>query len=248
MKKVFIIGAHRSGTTKLASYFSDILGFAGDFESHVFRLVSSLMDGKGQIEKSIPKGAYDVNKIGFDKILGALVGTLEDLVINHHEGRDFFDKTPGSQMINATKLIAKYIPDAKFIYMQRNGIANVKSNLRLWPSRSFAHACTMWAYSIDSFTNVRDLLGDRLLFIEMNEMIHDPWKMHQDIISHLELPGRWSEEEIKQYFDSPSMSSTNAAAPKIEAPLLSEQDWSDEDKATFERLCGDAMRRMGYEY
>ena len=248
MKKVFIIGAHRSGTTKLASYFSEVLGFAGAAEGHVFRLVANLIDGRAEIEKSIPKKAYEVNKIGFDRIIVSMVQTLDSLVSEHHKKCDFFDKTPGFRMISATQMIKRAIPESKFIYMQRNGIANINSNLRAWPTRRFSGACEMWAKPVAAYLQVKEALGNDLISFEMSDMVSDPWAFHNAIANHVGLHSIWSRSDIESYFQIPSRSSKTKSRPELEAPTLAEQLWSDEEKDIFEQICGNLMRTVGYEY
>ncbi|MEL6234817.1 MAG: sulfotransferase [Pseudomonadota bacterium] len=248
MRKVFIIGAHRSGTSKLASYFSEVLGFSGHAEGHVYRLLSHLKNGKADIVKTIPENAYEVNRVGFERIFRRLTRALDALISEHHGHQDYYDKTPGYRMIDAAPLIHRHIPEARFIHLHRNGIDNVRSNMRLWPDRHFDDACRMWASSIRTYFNVRAQISDRLLELEMGELIGQPWAVHQRILAHLELEHPVSEEDIRAYFASGSSTSTTALDTAPRAPRLDEQGWSADEQETFIRICGEAMDALGYTY
>lgn len=248
MRKVFIIGAHRSGTSKLASYFSEILGFSGHAEGHVYRLLSHLKNGKADIVKTIPENAYEVNRVGFERIFRRLTRALDALIAEHHHHNDYFDKTPGYRMIDAAPIIFRHIPESRFIHLHRNGIDNVRSNLRLWPDRHFDDACRMWASSIRTYFNVRDQITDRLLALEMQELIEQPWEVHCRILEHLSLDHPVSRADIEAYFAAGSSTSTAALDMKARQPRLDEQGWSETEQQTFVRICGEAMDSLGYTY
>ncbi|QUS36086.1 sulfotransferase [Falsirhodobacter algicola] len=246
MRKVFIIGAHRSGTSKIASYFSDVLGFAGYAEGHAWRFLASLQDGRAEITRTIPESAYEVNRIGMDTVLLAMTRTLDSLVLAHHGGRDYYDKTPGFRMIDTCPLIARHIPEAQFIHMHRNGIENVKSNLRLWPNRHFDDACRMWSAPIKSFHAVRGELGARMISFDMADFLIDPWNAHGRILAHLGLDPRWTEDEVRAYFATGSNSSTGEVPRGRIAPTLAAQSWTEAQKACFREICGPQMEALGY--
>lgn len=248
MRKVFIVGAHRSGTSKLASYFQDILRFRGHGEGHIYRLLSHLKNGKADIIKTIPENAYEVNRIGFDRIFEAVVQALDRLIAEHHGHQDYFDKTPGYRMLDAAPLLHRHLPEARFIHLKRNGIDNVHSNLRLWPDRHFDDACRMWASSVNAYLAVRDSIADRLLDLDMTDLLERPWETHLAILGFLGLEDGAGEEAIRAYFAAGSNTSTRDPKLAVRAPLLAEQSWSAEEQATFVRICGPAMDRLGYAY
>ncbi|MEM9049028.1 MAG: sulfotransferase [Pseudomonadota bacterium] len=248
MRKVFIIGAHRSGTSKLASYFSEVLGFSGHAEGHVYRLLSHLKNGRTDIVRTIPENAYEVNRVGFDRIFRRLTRALDALIAEHHHHQDYFDKTPGYRMIDAAPVIHRHIPEARFIHLHRNGIDNVRSNLRLWPDRHFDDACKMWASSIRTFFNVQDQIADRLLALEMQDLIARPWEVHCRILAHLALEHPVAEADVAAYFASGSTTSTTALDTTAAQPRLDQQGWTAAEQETFLRICGEAMDRLGYVY
>lgn len=248
MKKIFIIGAHRSGTSKLASYFSDVLKFSGYAEGHIYRLVSHLLVGKVDIISTIPPNAYEVNQIGIDFVIQSLVKTMDQIISAHHEYKDYYDKTPGFRMIDASPVISRAIPEARFIHMHRHGIENVNSNLRLWPDRYFKDACHMWASPIKSFLAAKQELGEKVIDFDMNDFIVDPYGMHNKLANHIDLKVKVPKLVVEDYFASGSSTSTRSFKPVVVEPKLDEQDWSEADKDTFRSVCGPAMEAMGYSY
>jgi hypothetical protein len=245
--KIFILGAHRSGTSKLASYFKDILAFKGDNENHIYRLLYYFKQGINDIEKSIPENAYTINRIGSQKILKAMTEELDNLISDHFKKQNFFDKTPGFQMIEIAPTIYKYVPDAKFIYLQRNGIDNVKSNHRLWPTRFFKHACEMWSNCVNAHHSIKNELGESLIDIEMNELKDKPFIVHKRILNHCVIINDTDKVTINEYFAKGSNTSTQELVKYI-PPMLADQNWTDTEKQTFVELCGSEMKMLGYKY
>ncbi|WP_118134215.1 sulfotransferase [Oceanicella sp. SM1341] len=245
MRKVFILGAHRSGTSKLASYFSEVLGFRGWAEGHIYRLVPHLMQGNRAIQKTIPENAFEINRIGKRTIIDHLVRSLDALISEHHEHQDYYDKTPGFQMLDAAPVIHRVLPEARFIHVRRNGIDNVASNLRNWERRGFKDACGMWKSALDAWFRVQERIADRTCEIEMDDLKTGSWRIHQEICAHLGLENRWSREEIEAYFGQGSPTSTVPLAPRAETTLEA-MDWTPEQKALFIETCGENMRRCGY--
>ncbi|QDL91273.1 sulfotransferase [Paroceanicella profunda] len=245
MRKVFILGAHRSGTSKLAAYFKEVLGFRGYAEGHIYRLVPHLMQGNRAIQKSIPENAFEINRIGKRTIIDHLVLSLDALISEHHHHEDYYDKTPGFQMLDAAPALHRCLPEARFIHVHRNGIENVASNLRNWERRGFKDACGMWQSALDAWFRVKDRIADRCYEIEMDALKTDSWRIHQEICAHLALENRWSRDEIEAYFGAGSSTSTVPLAPP-RAPLLEDMDWSPAQKALFVETCGENMRRCGY--
>ncbi len=248
MRKVFIIGAHRSGTSKLAAYFKEELEFAGYGESHVYRMLSYAQDGRRDIISDIPKDAFEVNRIGFGPIMRSMTRSLDRLVSQHHGDADRFDKTPGWRMIQAAPLVHRYVKESTFIHLQRNGISNVRSNMRLWPDRTFEDACQMWAACMNAYEKARPRLGKRLLELDMNDLIQRPWESHCRIMDHLEMESPLSQDQVEEYFGRGSTTSTAALDTTGVPPRLQDQPWTDAQKAQFIKICGPAMDRMGYPY
>lgn len=187
-----------------------------------------------------------MNRIGFDRLFEAVVRAMDGLISAHHDHQDYYDKTPGYRMIDATPLLFRHLPEARFIHLHRNGIDNVGSNLRLWPDRHFDDACRMWNSSVRTYLNVRPIIAERLINFDMQDFVDNPWESHLRILAHLDLDHPATEAELRAYFASGSSTSTVELARVQAAPRLSAQKWSDEEKETFLRICGTSMSDLGY--
>jgi len=243
---VIIIGAQRSGTTKLASYFREVLDISGHAEGHIFRLMHHLESGVEQIQKTIPTNAYSINKVGTEQLFRSAYFAFKS---NYFEYLKWpmivYDKTPGIDMIKACKLIARFDSDAKFIHITRSGIGNVESLLRKDKNRTFENACLTWSAVISAFEEIKPLIEHRTLQLTMEELATDPVNVHRSIINYLGVDLEIDSAEINDFFSTTSNSSKLDHVPRSE-PNIDDTGWTDEQKRVFTETCGREMTLTGY--
>lgn len=249
MRKVFVLGAHRSGTSKLAAYFREVLEFKGYPEGHVYRFLHYMKQGRVEIAKTIPPRAYEINRIGFDFVLQQLTQTIDGLVTAHHGSMyHYVDKTPGYQMILAAQVLQEHLPESLFIHIHRNGIENVNSNMRTWSNRRFKGACEMWSMSIEAFFELEPMVRDRMLKLTQSDIALEPVATHKRIVEFLDLDVDIPDQRLIDYFSQGSKSSKQVFTKELvqRVPTLAEQDWTDAEKKVFEATCGPWMEKLGY--
>ncbi|MBW8640473.1 sulfotransferase [Hoeflea sp. WL0058] len=244
---VFIIGAQRSGTTKVASYFREILGIPGHAESHIFRLMHHLEVGVSEIQRTIPRNAYSLNKVGADRLLRMSYHAYKSTYLDYLDWPQIaYDKTPGFEMVNACKQIAKFDETARFIHLTRSGIGNVESLLRKDEGRSFESACKTWSQVISAFDVVYPVIKDRTLSLTMEELAENPFNVHSQITSFLEGYGSDIDRSVvEDFFSTTSKSSKLNYVPRTE-PSLGDTGWTEDEQTKFKEICGREMISAGY--
>jgi hypothetical protein len=100
-KNLFILGAQRSGTTKLAELVKQFFGYSGDLEGHSFRYLAHAIEDGQQIGRLIPPGAYDFHAVGHDAIEREMTLAIFRLVRARFDGENWLDKTPDPGMVTA---------------------------------------------------------------------------------------------------------------------------------------------------
>ncbi len=155
-----------------------------------------------------------------------------------HGSASFLDKTPGIPMIRSAPFLAACFPQAKFIYLQRNGISNVLSRMAKFGGQFHAH-CNDWAAALNEWAAVRDLLPHHLE-LKQEDMQDNPGKVALKISNYLNAPHQ--APAIEASLRTGSLERTGAG---IGCTQLAETGWSQEQTATFLRLCRPTMQRFG---
>ena len=241
-RNVFILGAQRSGTTKLAELLRQVFGYSGGAEGHSFRYLARTIEDRQQIVRTIPPGAYDFHAAGYDAIEREMTLAIYRLVRSRFNGQNWVDKTPYADMVTAAPLLARHIPNNCFIFIHRNGLHAVASSQAKWPSLFFEDSCRRWADTVEAFLSVRDQLPS-LLTISMEQMVSDPTGFTRSVAGFLgeNVP---PDEAILDFFKSPSGSSL--ATPGVDMRGLSQMGWTAEQAETFRQICGAGMEALGY--
>src|SRR6202035_2990500 len=85
-----------------------------------------------------------LSRLDASRIEGPLEQTFSHFVKDSARGKKWVDKTPGSATIESISTILRLFPSAKFIYMIRNGMDNVRSRAHKFPNTDFKTHCQQW--------------------------------------------------------------------------------------------------------
>jgi len=149
------------------------------------------------------------------------------------------------------KGLLELYPEVKIIYIVRNGIDVVNSKTKFLPTstRDFADHCRVWSESYQTHRCLSDV--DNAIQVRQEEMVMDPESMFEKIFSFIGVEYHqpsvdWVKGNLRHPLDSPQMQ--NVDVRKIlterEPPYKS---WSEDQRATFIRICVEPMEKLGYE-
>lgn len=141
-------------------------------------------------------------------------------------------------------------PQARFLWIVRNGLDVVHSRTRFKGFRSmgFASQCQTWANSIETYSWVAET--DRALELRHEDLVSDPvafFKRVHDFIGVRQHPGpaKFSRSTLIHPLDQKTQPAADVkdALEKREAGWM---EWSEEQMHAFREICGQAMESLGY--
>lgn len=235
--QIFVFGSPRSGTSELGNTISTQLSLPWLGECHaapLFAKAAEALDGDAKHLNGFPRfmaneqfGKYAVDRarLAYFKM---------------HGSASFLDKTPGSPMIASAPFIYRAFPQAKFIYLQRNGISNVLSRMVKFGGNFNSH-CADWAAAVNTWWDVRSKLPHSLE-VSQEDMLNDPEKVARQVSDYLGKP-----EKVEAIVNSLKVGSRERTGAGLHRDTFRETGWSDEQIKVFKRICGPTMERLGYD-
>lgn len=148
--------------------------------------------------------------------------------------------------------LLKLFPNAKFVWILRNGVSVVHSRTKFPEFRdlSFEAHCIHWAESIKRFSYLSEI--PQATTVRQEEFAGDPDVVFRRIFSHvgLEYDNRPTAFSLTHHVHPLSDESTTKGVDVKQ--VLSERppaytEWNDEWKLIFKNVCGEAMNIAGYE-
>lgn len=256
---VFILGAERSGTSTVAYLLHDAFGYSGYAEGHVFDLLHSLLgvvDGFFE-ERQLPdlltqpatpphwQGTNTAIQLGRHSIRSYLKRLFADLVRQQYTGH-WFDKTPGPGFIRAAPLLAELYPNALFIFLIRDPIANIESRLRKFGD-PFQDACERWSQCAQAWLVTKPLLrNDSYVELRTHELSTDmqgSWtKLKKLLAQHPVSPRRLDASSPPTL---PPIQRTSLGALGDVRPI-SQTGWTLDQQDLFHDICGPFLVEYGF--
>jgi hypothetical protein len=240
--QVFILGAPRTGTSITYYALHDVFGLPGRGESHVMPLFQRMMHifFLHAQEFAPPKSdlAGQLKPRDFRSHLVAYIRRFYEE--NYPEGR-FVDKTPGAEAITGVRLIRDAFPAARIILTRRTGIEVVQSVQRKF-STDFEAACQLWSSCMTAMGMVRPDLSD-VLEIDQFDLTNSPEEVSKRMSAYLGSPkesAALARFFVERRTDQSSEHDWNSRLS------LDEVSWTEKQKATFIRICGEHMEAFGY--
>ncbi|CAG1022309.1 sulfotransferase [Methylomonas sp. LL1] len=146
--------------------------------------------------------------------------------------------------------LAKVYPNAKFIYIVRNGIEVVHSMTKFhgFKQNDFSKQCHIWSDSVEKYHYLHQ--WPNALCLRHEQLVHDPKTFFNGIFDFLDL-------QLNP--DCIDFVSTNLIHP-LDEPDQKQQDaitqlkqrqspfsnWPEEQKKIFESICSNSMQLMNY--
>jgi Sulfotransferase family len=246
---VFVLGTTRSGTTAISSGLLKTRQYAGAGEGHLLELLGELLATVDQYyEKRTmtmsPDAGTLLRKTSAELFFVKIAEIFTALISDMFPGRYWVDKTPSQGMIQISPILSQLWPNAKFIFMKRRGIENVESKKRKF-NGPFVNRCNAWAGAMNEWLRVRDSLGSAAIEIDQIDLAIDPFNTAQVVMRHIDLPSK----HLKEFVEILSLNRpelTTRQFPYVEN--FAEMTWTDEERRTFQRLCGPMIDAYGYTY
>lgn len=267
-RPIFIVGGSRSGTIvllKAMGRHTRILSTPSEdpFITDVGGMVHSL-EFCDEVEKKyyadtlrIPQ-AYIYERLrclALESALGPHYGLRQLLKLavsgkaNPLTKRYWCTKTfPGK---NVAQGLMRLYPDARFIWILRNGVNVVYSRSKFPAFRdlSFEEHCRHWADTVDRFSYLLDLPGAAV--VHQEELVEDPDRVFRRIFNTLDLdydpkPAEYAlTHHVHPLADESTTKGVDIRKTLSERPPPY-QEWTQEQKRVFREICGGTMQMAGY--
>lgn len=143
-------------------------------------------------------------------------------------------------------------PEAKFIYIVRNGIDVVQSRTKFpaFRDQPFDHHCRFWLRAAEKFEYLTR--WPSALEVRQEDLLMRPEDVFGRIARHLDIEDHPNPVEyvkttlVHSRGDKATHTNTDVRKSLMERPP-SYETWDASQRETFKRLCSDAMTKLGYE-
>lgn len=254
---IFVLGAARSGTTIVGDalrFGAEIPGCRESFLFSTAYLLMTHLEARWKVigpglehfaneDRGDPRRERALSRFDFDEFLRWQLLHFHGLSVPHGERR-WVDKTPDIYMVHVTPILAAAYPRGRWIFMKRNGVEVLDSRRRSHPEMTFEEACRDWATVMADWQRARAYVEGRVLEIDQREVGTDAGGTAKRITAFLGLDDE-PRKRIAGVFTAERPGRTTTRTYD-EVLTLDAADWTDAEKETFRRVCGDAMRAFGY--
>lgn len=268
-RPVFIVGGGRSGTIALFKamgkhpelliapgedpFITDVGGmvydleYANDREKQYY--LRSLRISQEYLQDSL-------RRLCLESALGSHYGLKHLIKITAKEKTNLLGKrywcTKTFPNASVAKGLLRLYPDAKFIYILRNGLNVVHSRTKFpeFRGRSFEEHCQRWANNVTRFNYLFEL--PEAMIVRQEDLANKPETVFHRIFEHLGLthhsgPVSYAKTtHVHPLADESTAQGVDVAKMLRERPPVYES-WTDAQKDMFKRICGSAMTSAGYD-
>jgi hypothetical protein len=248
---VFVVGAARSGTSAMAQALVKATRYQGFAEGHVLDIairvgnaVEQHLDRKSIWVKHKDRGGYHLGRMPNARFEAATLAFLRSLTADFTSPY-WMDKTPTYQMVASVPVLADAWPNARFLFMKRRGLENVRSRLRKFKGQNPTFACKDWTLIMSGWRNVRSSITGRFLEVDQYDMATDPALTAERVSALLQLDPKEA-EGLRDCLSGERPEATGV--PQDIVGDVAELGWSDEDLNQFREICGPEMSAYGYTY
>lgn len=259
----FVVGCGRSGTTALCRALSEhpaiLMGKPeAPLHHHIGEIAYEYQYGRindyyqSSIRMPYRKFYNDLRRLCFDSVWGNDQGLRHSLK-KSLKGNSFTTvKYWGSKSFpneNESIGLNWLFPNAKFIYIFRNGIEVVHSMTKFdaFDGLSFEEKCEFWATRIFRYKYL--LNDDRAVVIRFEDFVNNPERELRLVFNHLGLNfDNNSVLFLKENVVHPLDQKDQPANPEkvFSVRQLPYFEWTQNQKDTFKRVCSEAMVASGY--
>lgn len=239
---VFILGSPRSGTSITYYAMREIFGLPGKGEGHVLPIFQRMLHEhwKYAQEFAVRDGTL-AQHLDHAAFRAQIIEYVRGFYASRYPGGGFVDKTPGAEAILGAPLIRAAFPTARILVTRRTGIEVVQSYRRKFAA-GFADAARAWAACMTAMQRTREAKVETLE-LDQFDYTNAPREVAAEIAAHLGQPERAAPLAT---FLAERRTDQMSGHDWRQRLTLADIDWSVEERAVFEELCGPAMRAFGY--
>lgn len=261
---ILIAGAGRSGTSILlqalgehsqilsADRESPFLPYLG-FLPHPFEFRENKEYHLDSLNLPLPYLYNRIRQLGLECVMGKHYGISQLRRIpkkSINKVRHWCAKTyPNYQ---ETQGLIKLFPNVKFIYIFRNGINVVNSRSRFPTMRQsdFSEHCEVWARHVEKYNHFFDL--PEAFPLRQEDVVNNPDDVFRNVLTFIGLPyeegpANFAKTTLIHSLDNKE-AKTDVDVQKIFKERMEiHQNWTDEQKTVFKKICGVGMKKLGYE-
>ena len=240
--QVFIVGCARSGTSVVYRAVREVLELPGEGEGHVLPIFVTMMHNyKLYVDEFKGTNGILAEKLELRTFRTALVDYIQEVYFRFYPGGSWVDKTPGSEATVGATFIVEAFPDARIIATRRTGVEVVNSFQKKF-SATFEDSCEAWAASMGVLEYILRSYP-QILCIDQFDLANRPRAMGTAIADHFERPEK--ADAFADYLTA-SREDKNSAHSWEHRLTAKAAGWSEDQIATFTRICGDLMHRFDY--
>lgn len=250
--QVFVVGAPRSGTTRLKTAIADALALPQTGEGHFFPIVSEIdaaLDRYFERLRSRAGPRTMVQQVDAEALRRGIHERIR-AAFEAVAGPVFVEKSPGPEAIRTLPFAREQWPGAKIILARRRGIENVISALHKFPNWSFEAACRSWTETMSAWLQLDPSIREDATTVEQLTMAREPAAVAAAVGGYLGFdPARVA--ILEEAFGKRAHAKRNTRVSSIEElredPIpLSATPWTDDQRAAFVAICGPTMEAFGY--
>jgi hypothetical protein len=243
---LFVLGAARSGTSAMAQALLQLERFDGKQEGHALDLLAYF---SASLEQFYANKAGELNRdtmlagISPDYFSDALDRMFCDLAAKYYSKDFWIEKTPNANSVSLAPRFRKLWPNARFIFMKRRAIENVKSRETKFSDLEFSDHCLDWVRVMSAWGVVREQLKGCAVEVDQLFLAQQPDAAGEFIAQFLGLDASES-ERLGAFFRTERPERTGFGP----SPILTRDDlgWDDQKWQTFIEICADTMDYFNY--
>jgi hypothetical protein len=247
-RPVFVLGAHRSGTSVVGRGLRKSGRYSGYGEGHLLPLLPALIATVRAYYEAEAKAAAvgqftQLASVPAAAVEEGLAFLFRTIAQTQFPAGDWMDKTPGAAMIHAAPLLAQLWPGARFIFVQRRAIENVASRLRKFPQIEFEAHCAAWRDAMAASRDARLWLGEAAITIDWIDLVRAPDQVMSLLAPFAGLDTAQAERMLLVLRQDRPQQTSEAFGQVLSVAAVA---WPPHDEARFEELCGGELEQAGY--
>ncbi len=273
---VFMIGIQRSGSNLLRLMLNQLPDIAAPHPPHILQRMMPLIPGYGDLEikenfmqlvddacrlvehNPVPWEGVDLNRERVaqrcrEHTLVAIFGAVYDLMAEAKGARTWCCKSLAN--INYLPAIEAYFPQAKYIYLYRDG-RDVAVSFRkaVVGEKHFYHIAREWAATQQLALGMRDKIGPRRFFpVKYEDLTRDAEKTMRALCDFLGTPYSASMLDFHQSEEAQRAAKSSDLWGNVVNPVMQNnsrkflKEASESDIRIFESVAGNVMDALEYD-